>query len=158
MSNPPETPPPPEPGTPPAKTPPPARRSIPHGFILAIVAFVILLMFLDPVFDRTAEISYGFFRQQLDKGNIASGDLQGLKLTGEFTDPPLDPTGKTNRQGEPVKLEKKFTTTVPVLDEPGPGQADPREVEATNTRSRHRPIPCTSFTCFRWSACRCCWW
>ena len=66
MSIPPETPSPPDPGTPPAKAPPPARRSIPPGFIIAIVVFVILFMFFGPVFDRTPEINYGFFRQQLD--------------------------------------------------------------------------------------------
>ncbi|MEI8373476.1 MAG: ATP-dependent zinc metalloprotease FtsH [Planctomycetota bacterium] len=109
MSNPPETPPPIDPSTPPAKIPPPARR-IPPGFIVAIVVFVILFMVLGPVFDRTPEINYGLFRQQLELKNIASLDLQGLKVTGEFTDPPLDPTGKTNRP-----LDKKFTTTLPAI-------------------------------------------
>ena len=70
-------------------------------------------MILNPIFDRTPEISYGFFREQLDKKNIANIDLQGMKITGEFNDPPLDPTGKTDRLGEPVKLDKKFTTMVP---------------------------------------------
>ncbi len=116
MSNPPETPLPPDPGTPPAKIPPPARRSIPPGFIIAVVVFVLLFMFFGEMFDRTPEISYGFFRQQLENENIASIDLQGLKITGEFNDPPLDPTGKTDRKtGEPVKLDKKFTTTVPAI-------------------------------------------
>ncbi len=123
MSNPPETPSPPDPNTPPAKAPPPARRNIPPGFIVAIVVFVILFMVLGPVFDHAPEISYGFFRQQLDKGNIANADLQGWKLTGEFKPDsngefPLDPTGKTDRKGEPLRLDKKFATTVPVLDDP----------------------------------------
>ena len=118
MSNLPETPSPPDPNTPPAKVPPPARRSVPPGFIIAIVVFVILFMIFGPLFDRTPQISYGFFRQQLEKGNIANIDLQGLKATGEFNDPPVDPMGKTDRQGEPIKLDKKFETTLPVLDDP----------------------------------------
>ena len=77
-----------------------ARRSIPPGFIVAIVAIVVLFMVFGPIFDRTPEISYGFFRQQLEAENIASLDLQGLKVTGEFVDPPPDPTGKTDRQRE----------------------------------------------------------
>jgi cell division protease FtsH len=116
MSIPPETPSPPDPNTPPAKVPPPARRNIPPGFIIAIVVFVILFMVLGPVFDHTPEISYGFFRQQLEKGNVANIDLQGLKATGEFKEPPPDPAGKTNRQGEPLQLEKKFTTTIPAIE------------------------------------------
>ena len=88
-----------------------ARRSIPPGFIVAIVVAVVLFMVFGQTFDRTPEINYGFFRQQLKAENIANIDLQGLKITGEFNDPPLDPTGKTDRQGEPVKLDKKFTTT-----------------------------------------------
>ncbi|MGO9112196.1 MAG: ATP-dependent zinc metalloprotease FtsH [Thermoguttaceae bacterium] len=118
MANPPEIPPSPDPGTPPAKLPPPARRNIPPGFIFAIVASVILFMIFAPMFDRTPEITYGFFRQQVEAKNIEGIDLQGLKVTGEFKDPPLDPTGKTDRQGEPVKLDKKFTTTLPAIVNP----------------------------------------
>ena len=119
MSIPPETPSPPDPNTPPAKIPPPARRPIPPAFIIAIVLFVIVLMVFGPLFDRTPEINYGFFREQLEKGNVATIDLQGMKITGEFKPDsngefPLDPT-KTDRHGEPVRLEKKFTTTLPVL-------------------------------------------
>ena len=67
--------------------------------------------------DRSPEISYGFFRQQLDAGNIASIDLQNLKISGEFVNPPLDPSkaDQTDRQGEPIKLEKKFSTTIPMI-------------------------------------------
>ena len=75
---------------------------------------VILFMIFSPMFDHTPEISYGFFRQQLDKKNIDNIDLQGLKITGEFKDPPIDPD-KKDRSGEPVKLEKKFSTTLPAI-------------------------------------------
>src|SRR5271166_3349123 len=115
MAIPPETPSSPDPGTPPAKVPPPARRSIPPGFIFAIVASVVLFMVFAPMFDRTPEINYGFFRQQVEAKNIEGLDLQGLKITGEFINPPLDPSGKTDRHGEPVMLEKKFTTTLPAI-------------------------------------------
>ena len=115
MAIPPETPSPPDPGTPPAKLPPTPRRGVPPGLIVAIALAVVLFIVFGQSFDRTPEITYGFFRQQLKAKNIANIDLQGLKVTGEFNDPPLDPAGKTDRQGEVVKLEKKFTTTLPAI-------------------------------------------
>ena len=114
MSNPPEKPAPSNPSTPPAKIPP-ARRSIPPGFIITIVVCVLLFMFFGEMFDHTPEINYGFFRQQLLAKNLATLELQERKVLGEFNDPPLDPSGKTDREGNPVKLEKKFTTTLPVI-------------------------------------------
>ena len=113
MAIPPETPSPNDAPPPPAKVPPPVRRNIPPGLIIAITLAVVLLMFFNPMADRTPEIGYGFFRQQLNAKNIVSLDVQGMKITGEFVNPPLDPTGKTDRSGEAVKLDKKFTTTIP---------------------------------------------
>ena len=118
MPNPPETPSPPDPNTPPGKGQPPARRPIPPGFLIAIVVFVILFMVFGPMFDRTPEINYGFFRQQLEAGNVASLDLQGMKVIGEFVNPPPDPTGKTDRSGNAAILDKKFATTIPAIVNP----------------------------------------
>jgi cell division protease FtsH len=119
MAIPPETPSPIDTPPPPAKVPPPpVRRNIPPGLIIAITLAVVLLMFFNPMADSSKEISYGFFRQQLNAKNITSLDVQGMKITGEFNEPPLDPTGKTDRSGEPVKLDKKFTTTIPNIATP----------------------------------------
>jgi cell division protease FtsH len=121
MSLPTETPPPSDPlgdrrddpNTPPAKVPP--RRSIPPGFILAVVAMVAIMMVFGPMINSAQEVNYGVFRKQLEKDNIASLDLQERKVVGEFKDPPLDPAEKTDRAGNPAKLEKKFTTTLPLI-------------------------------------------
>ncbi len=91
--------------------------------VLAILAVsvVALVLYNMQRGDGTSEISYGFFLEQLNAKpcNIAKLDLENLKGTGEFKEPPLDPKakaeGKTNRKGEPIKLEKKFTTTLPVI-------------------------------------------
>jgi cell division protease FtsH len=78
---------------------------------------MVLFVFFNQFFDRTPEINYGIFRQQLEAGNIDKIDVQDRKISGEFKDPPLDPeavaAAKTDRQGEPIKLDKKFTTTLP---------------------------------------------
>ncbi len=73
----------------------------------------VVLVFCSKFFNHPPEVNYGFFRQQLEAGNIESIDVQDRELSGEFKDPPLDPAGKKDRQGEPVKLDKKFTTTLP---------------------------------------------
>src|SRR5580692_2016603 len=98
MSNLREKPLPSDPGTPPAKIPP-TRRSIPPGFIITIVVCVVLVMIISQMFDHPKEIDYGFFRQQLKAGNVAKLELQERKVIGEFTEPPLDPSGKPDRQG-----------------------------------------------------------
>ena len=85
--------------------------------VLIILAAVIVAIILVNIQrgDGTSEIAYGFFMKQLEAGNIAKFDLENLKGTGEFKDPPDDPKGKTDRKGEPIKLEKKFTTILPVI-------------------------------------------
>jgi cell division protease FtsH len=112
MSMPTETPPA-DPNAPPAKTPPP-RRGVPPGFLISLVVAALLLVWLaQPMFDRTQEINWGLFRTELKKKNFAKLDVQGLKITGEFKDPPNDESGKTGRDGAPLKLDKKFTTMAP---------------------------------------------
>ncbi len=116
MSIPPESPLPPDKIDPPVKILPPTRRAPPTAMIMAIVLIVLIFWLFGPNTDKTSEISYGFFRQQLDLGNVAKSELQGLKVIGEFTEPPSEPAekGKT----DPPKLHKKFTTTLPLMVDP----------------------------------------
>jgi cell division protease FtsH len=62
-----------------------------------------------------SEISYGFFRNQLDAGNIVTVDIQGQRVIGEFKDPPDDPSGKIDQAKKTIKLFKKFTLVLPPL-------------------------------------------
>ena len=76
-------------------------------------------MIFAPIFDRTPEISYGFFRQQLEAGNIANIDLQGLKITGEFKDPPLDPSGQDRSPGRTGQAGQEVHDHAPGHRRPG---------------------------------------
>jgi cell division protease FtsH len=118
MSKSPDIPPPPasDPPPPPAKIPPPVRQNLSTVLIIVAVSIIGLVLFMQRG-ESASEISYGFFMKQLEANNIAKFDLENLKGTGEFNDPPPDPKadGKTDRDGKPKKLEKKFATTLPVI-------------------------------------------
>ncbi|MCR4411814.1 MAG: ATP-dependent zinc metalloprotease FtsH [Thermoguttaceae bacterium] len=67
-----------------------------------------------------AEINYGLFRAELERGNIASVEVKGMKILGQFKEPPVVPGGKTDKDGNPQRYPASFVTTVPpwVLDDP----------------------------------------
>ncbi len=90
---------------------------MPTVLIILAASIVAVVLYNFQKGESTSEISYGFFRQQLEANNVAKFDLENLKGTGEFVKPPDDPkaNGKTDRKGDPIKLEKKFTTTLPVI-------------------------------------------
>jgi len=105
---------PPEKGEPPEKLGPPRRNASPWWLLVVLgMLFAVLYWFQNR--GSRSEISYGFLRQELAAHNIAKAKLQGLQATGEFKTPPVDPSGKTDRAGNPLPLEKKFTSTIPVL-------------------------------------------
>jgi cell division protease FtsH len=67
------------------------------------------------------EVTYGLFRRELAKDNIANAKVKGSKILGEFKEPPVAPGDKKDDKGQPAKLPKEFVTVVPpfVLEDPG---------------------------------------
>ena len=59
-------------------------------FFIAIIGLLFWL-YMNDYWKNTPEISFGFFRQQLEAGNIVSVDVNGTRLTGEFRNPPWNP-------------------------------------------------------------------
>ncbi|HWB00334.1 MAG TPA: AAA family ATPase, partial [Pirellulales bacterium] len=43
-------------------------------------------------------VSYGFFLQELERGNVAAAEISGLKVQGRFKQIPTLPTGKTDKE------------------------------------------------------------
>ncbi|MDO4576072.1 MAG: ATP-dependent zinc metalloprotease FtsH [Planctomycetia bacterium] len=95
--------------------------------ILAVVLAVGLILWYlasSLMSEESAEINFGFFRQQLEQKNIESVAIQnGTRITGEFKNPPLEPespkkeknkdkSGKSEKK-ERKKLPKKFVTVLP---------------------------------------------
>jgi cell division protease FtsH len=80
-----------------------------------------------------SEISYGMFRHQLEVDkNVEKVDIEGLKVYGEFKEPPADPDAEHNPNG---KLNKKFVATVPM-----PAMADSQLDKAilNNVKAEYR--------------------
>jgi cell division protease FtsH len=69
-------------------------------WLFVILAGVLALVYYSSDHTKRSEITYGTFRSQLDKKNIAKVDIQGSKITGDFESPPKD-------------VEKKFSATLP---------------------------------------------
>ncbi|MGD0899416.1 MAG: ATP-dependent metallopeptidase FtsH/Yme1/Tma family protein, partial [Thermoguttaceae bacterium] len=114
MSNPIQGKTPPDPGGPPPKLPPPRRNASPWWMLLVLGAVLAVVYFARNNEPRS-KITYGQFRQELDKGNIEKVELQGAQVLGEFVQPPPDPEGKKDAAGNLPTLEKKFTTTLSPL-------------------------------------------
>ncbi len=112
----------PEGGGQPPKMPVPRQRiNTPAvAMLLMLVAVAAYLLFRDAS-EPAREVRYGVFRQELDKGNVASVQVKGQQIAGEFKESSPAPGNKKDSQGKPVMLPKKFFTVVPpyVLDDPG---------------------------------------
>ena len=101
-----KSPPPEEPG-------PKPRRSTSTMWLLLVLAMVIVFLMFSGG-DKKAKISYGMLRRELQGGNIAKIDIQGARITGEFKRAPEDPKGKKDEKGNLPKLQKKFSTYLPM--------------------------------------------
>lgn len=116
----------------PEGTPPSSQRPVPPARVnasslwLLLVFGLLCLYFVVNAFSeaaRRSEISYGMFRQELDKDNIAKVELRGLKLYGEFKVPPADQKGRQLGDGSPVRYHTEFLTILP------PSAVEDRELD-----------------------------
>ncbi len=98
---------------PPEKPGPKPRRSTPTLWLLLVVGLVVVfLLFTNR--EKREKISYGLFRRELQRDNIAKIDIQGARVSGEFKKAPEDPQGKKDEKGNLPKLENlKFSTDLP---------------------------------------------
>ena len=108
----------PERGKPSGPETPRPRMNIPAAWALMLLALVLFLLYFVNQPSRVSKISYGFFREQLEANNILEVELVGMTLRGKFREPPLDPSGKQDREGKRLKLEPEFSTVIsPLLGE-----------------------------------------
>ncbi len=100
----------------PVKPHPGPMASASTAWLFIALAVVAIFIFFSWGRDSQSEISYGYFRSQLEVDrNIASAEVQGDMLYGEFKVPPLDPDAKPGANGKSAKLNKKFVVTLPVM-------------------------------------------
>ena len=92
----------------PQRTIPNRRPPTTSMWLLLVAAIVVILIVIADGQTKRSEISWGFFRDQLDEGNIAEAKSQGMKITGKFKTPPMDPDPKNAGK----KLEEEFSTVI----------------------------------------------
>ena len=116
-------------------TPPRRPNPSPWGgasiwWFLVLLALVVVAVYYIKSQNNRSEITYGFFRSQLETDkNIATAEIQGDKLYGEFTVPPIDPDAKPGADGTTPKLNKKFVVILPPM-----ALADPKLDEVLRDR------------------------
>ncbi len=100
----------------------PPRRLRPKPRLTASTWWLLAALLIAAVFiwgqmgDGRSEIDYGFFRQQLEKDkNIASVNIEGAKVYGEFKTAPVDLKAKPDANGTSPHLKKKFVTVLPAM-------------------------------------------
>jgi len=99
--------------TPPEKPKPKPRYSTSTLWLLLVLGLVITFLFFSGREKRT-KISYGTFRRELQRKNVAKIDIQGARVTGEFTKAPEDPEDKKDADGESPKPKNlEFYTDLP---------------------------------------------
>ena len=89
------------------------RMTTPIWWILGALLIVAIFISVQMSNGRS-EIDYGFFRQQLGKKNIASVNIEGDKIYGEF-EKRLVPNAKADSSGVYPRLNQKFVTVLPAL-------------------------------------------
>jgi len=93
----------------------PRRSGTPTFFILLVLATLIAILFWSSSSPNQTKITWGDFRKQLEKNNIASFAIQGTVGTGEFVKAPTREE-LSDVDGRPVtKIEKKFRVDIPAF-------------------------------------------
>ncbi len=99
-----------------SKDAPRPKMSTPIGYFLLVTVLIVGLLLVLNGASRFDKISYDFFYDQLESGNIAEVGIQGDDLYGKFKKPPIDPEGGmvTTADGkqEPKVLGEKFHTVL----------------------------------------------
>jgi len=130
-------------GPPPEQKPGPQRPRMSTSTMWLLLVLLIAagaLLWMESGDDRST-ITYSFFREQLEKGNIAKVHIQGQYVTGEFKEAPLDPDApppeKTEEtaEGEPAELNEKFDLYLSPLV----GEELDKELRAKGVRLAAKP-------------------
>ncbi len=87
--------------------------STPAMWLLLVMAMVLAIMYFSGDSSGRSTISYGMFHRELARDNITEAEVQGAQVHGKFKEPPIDPKGKKDKEGNPPKLGEKFVTILP---------------------------------------------
>ena len=122
----------------PVKPHPGPMASASTAWLFIALAVVAIFIFFSWGRDSQSEISYGYFRSQLEVDrNIASAEVQGDMLYGEFKVPPLDPDDRPRAIGTtPLTSARRLRRLRPTLRvPPGAGGAAVRTAPSRTDRA-----------------------
>ena len=105
------------------------RRNMATVLLISLLLGALGIVYLVNAGAQTSVVAYGFFRQQLDQGNIEAATNQGDRVIGKFVERPLVPFVETNEEEnarethlaqttektEPKRYEKKFAVVLPAI-------------------------------------------
>jgi cell division protease FtsH len=86
----------------PKKLPPPRSLLSNPALLVVLMLMVGTVAYIYQHLRAQTAISYGFFLEQLEAGNIAEAQIDGLEVTGKFIKPPLLPT-RTKTLEQPIR-------------------------------------------------------
>jgi cell division protease FtsH len=94
--------------------PSPLANSSAWWLLLVLAAAVILCCHFGRR-ESPSQISYGFFRRQVEEKNVTGINVEGSNVSGEFKTPPVDPAAEPDAEGKYPLLNKKFVTVLPPM-------------------------------------------
>lgn len=118
-------------------------RRTPVWFVLIVVLFSMWMISRFWADVNRTTISYSFFLQQLDNGNIQPLEIEGAEVRGTFKTPPEaplefteagEPKPRQKQDGSPAKLSKQFRVYLPEND--GARQIFEEKLEAAVMKSK----------------------
>ncbi len=86
----------------PKKLPPPRSLLSNPALLVVLMLMVGTVAYIYQHLRAQTAITYGFFLEQLEAGNIAEAQIDGLEVTGKFIKPPLLPT-RTKTLEQPIR-------------------------------------------------------
>ena len=94
------------------KPPPRPRFNASSIFLIVILATFVAILLTRYNSGNRSQVSFGLFCQELNRrpSNIASVEVKGLKIYGEFKEPPKVPDAAPDKDGKVERYQKSFVT------------------------------------------------
>jgi cell division protease FtsH len=104
-----------EPPPPSESAPPRPRLGTPGVLLMLLVAVIGAVLLFRMSGPAQSEVDFGFFREQLKKGNVAKAKFHGLRIRGEFREAPAKPDAKADGEGGAKSYHTQFYADMPAL-------------------------------------------
>jgi len=104
-----------EPPPPQDSVPPRPRLNTPSVLLLMLVAVTGAVLLFRMGGPPQSEVDFGFFREELKRGNVAKAKFHGLRIRGEFREAAAIPEAKADGDGNPARYHAQFYSDMPAV-------------------------------------------